>query len=213
MMRILDFLFPPRTDELLIRECSPETFLSIVSPRIVPATRPATVSLLPYHDNRVRAAIHEAKYHGNSRATSLLGTALAEYLFDTDEKLARPVLVPMPLGTQRLKDRGFNQVEEIARAALRRTASDTRFDIEVHLIRRSRETPSQVSLPHQKREQNMRGAFTYSLTLPDTERGCAPDQTIVLLDDVLTTGATMQAAIDALTAARAIHILPIALAH
>ena len=84
-MRWLDFIFPPRADEIVLRNISDDDFLTLVAPRLVPETRPGTVALLPFHDPRVRAAIHEAKYHGSERAFGLLALALAEYLRDADD--------------------------------------------------------------------------------------------------------------------------------
>ncbi|MDB5244427.1 MAG: putative phosphoribosyltransferase [Parcubacteria group bacterium] len=205
-MRFLDFLFPPRDDEKILRDISVETFLSLITPQLEPKTRPATVILLPFHDTRVRSAIHEAKYHGSSHAFTLLGASLVEYLREADD-LARVTssrirLVPVPLGDERRSKRGFNQVEEMATIAARELG----VAVDTQLLRRSRETTSQVSLAREKRKANMRGAFT-------ALRPADPSLTYVLIDDVITTGATLQAATRALQEAGAIHIIPIALAH
>src|SRR3989344_1135767 len=97
-MRLLDFLFPPRVDEALLRDISADDFLALVSPQLVSATTPETVALLPFHDPRVRATIHETKYHGSEKARELLSTTLAEYLRDADEGSRKPIIVPVPLG-------------------------------------------------------------------------------------------------------------------
>src|SRR3990167_4608277 len=120
MLRIFDFLFPPRADEIIVRNTSDDSFLALVAPRLVDEARPATVALLPFQNVMVRAAIHEAKYHGSARALKLLGSALVEYLRDADDVglvTSRVRLVPVPLGKERRKNRGFNQVEEVARCA------------------------------------------------------------------------------------------------
>ncbi len=192
-MRLFDFLFPPRVDEVALRDISPDDFLTLLAPRLVPETRPATVALLPFSDERVRSAIHEAKYHGSGLAFNLLGETLAEYLRGHDDLENRQaIIVPVPLGKTRQKERGFNQVEEVAHRALRALGKDSNLEIESSLLSRTRETPSQVSLQRDKREQNMRGAFGAAGQLN-------PAYTYVVLDDVLTTGATLQAALDALT--------------
>ena len=178
----------------------------------MPETRPATVALLAFSDSRVRSAIHEAKYHGSEYAFSLLASALAEYLRDADDvgrRTSHIVIVPVPLGRQRRKERGFNQVEEVARRAAKQLGST----VDASLLERTRETASQVSLAREKREENMRDAFTASLKLRSAGGADASTYTYVLLDDVITTGATLQAAIDALKEAGALHIIPIALAH
>lgn len=217
-MHWLDFLFPPRVDEVALRYVSPDDFLALVAPRLVPVTRPGTVILLPFNDTLVRAVIHEAKYRGNERAFNLLALALAEYLRDFDDEnygftrtrsdlgnsdlRSDLVLVPVPLGKQRRKERGFNQIEEVAK----RMSKELGIKIENDLLVRMHETTSQVSLPRHEREENMRGAF-------GAARHANPAHTYIIIDDVLTTGATLQAAIDALSKAGAEHIIPLALAH
>jgi ComF family protein len=201
-MRFLDFLFPPRSDEVILRGVSDDDFLAQVAPRLVPETRQETVTLLPFNSASVRAAIHEAKYRGSERAFRLLSSALAEYLHDADGGFGKSILVPVPLGKERRRERGFNQVEEIAR----RVAKELGITIDTALLERVRKTASQVSLPRRAREENMRGAFRAA-------HPANPSYTYIVLDDVITTGATLQAAIDALRAAGAKHIIPLALAH
>ena len=211
-MGLFDFLFPPRADEVVLRSISDDDFLSLIKPRIVPETRPSTVALLSFGDPKVRSAIHEAKYHGSERAFRLLGFVLAEYLRDADDiratRLNLVALVPVPLGKERLKERGFNQVEEVAKRAVQELG----IKIETDLLVRTRETVSQISLPRNKREKNMRGAFLVSPKLEERRR-INPACTFIVVDDVLTTGATLQSAVDALLEAGAKNIIPLALAH
>lgn len=205
-MRFFDFLFPPRVDEIMTRDISIDQFLGHLAPRLIPDTRPGTVALLSFGEKSVRAAIHEAKYHGSAHSFRLLGSALAEYLRDADDiRGARPdliTLIPVPLGKERYIERSFNQTEEIAKIA----SKEIGIQIDPTLLLRTRETVSQVSLPRQKREENMRGAFLVA-------RRADPSHTYVLIDDVITTGATLQAATDALIEGGAEHVIPLALAH
>lgn len=215
MMRFLDVLFPPRVDEIAVRETSVDAFLALMAPRLVPETRPETVALLSFADERVRAAIHEAKYHGNGRAFELLAAALADYLRDADDGYRKPLIIPVPLGAARRKERGFNQVEEIARCALRSLgeAGASNFILETELLLRTRETASQVSLQRRERERNMRGAFTASPRLRGASAAELSKQTYIVIDDVITTGATLQSAVDTLADAGAERLIPLALAH
>ena len=211
MRKILDLLFPPREDELVLRGLAPDEFLALLAPRLVPATRPGTAALLPFPHPAVRSAIHEAKYHGDAYAFGLLASALADYLRDLDDVRLRKsniVIVPIPLGRARRKERGYNQAEGIARRALHTLGKEFRgaFSLEPDLLVRTRETASQVSLPRYLREENMRGAFGAAHVLD-------PSPAYLVIDDVVTTGATMQAAIDALKAAGAKRVVPLALAH
>lgn len=195
-----DFLFPPRASEIALRDVSHDTFLAIIAPRMTPHTRPETTTLLPFQDISVRSAIHEAKYHGSEHAFELLAATLAEYLGAGE--FYKPIIVPIPLGKERSKGRGFNQVEEI----LKRAVGGLPVEVDTTLLKRTRETVSQVSLPRHKREENMRGAFK-AMIPPD------PLRTYIVIDDVITTGATLQAAINALQESGAKHIIPLALAH
>ncbi len=203
-MALLDFLFPPRSDEAVVRGVSRDAFLALLAPVPVRAAHPEAIALLPFADVRVRAAIHEAKYHGSAAAFALLAEALAEYLRDAD--LFDPsaaVLVPVPLGRARRRERGYNQVEEVAR----RAAEILGIPVDAELLARTRETASQVALERGAREENVRGAFACGARMP----GAA--HTYILLDDVLTTGATIRAAAGALAEAGAAYVTPVALAH
>ncbi len=208
MIRWLDILFPPRADEIVLRNVSIDDFLALAAPQLVPATGPETVVLLPFSNASVRSAIHEAKYHGSEKAFGLLAATLADYLRDADERPQRSFIVPVPLGKERYKERGFNQTEEIVRRALGELSggSSCVLTLETDFLKRTRETASQISLPRRAREENMRGAFKAT-------RRADPSYTYIVVDDVITTGATLQAAIDALKKAGAEHIIPLALAH
>ena len=213
MRRFFDFLFPPRVDEVTLSGVSDDAFLASLAPRLVPETRPATVALFSFGNPVVRAAIHEAKYHGSTRAFTLLALALTDYLRDCDDVGRRTsyiCIVPVPLSRERQKERGFNQVEEV----VRRTARELDITVNTTLLERTRETVSQVSLPREQREENMRGAFIVSPNPAVSGRKrINPSHTYILIDDVITTGATLQAALDALRSGGALHVIPLALAH
>ena len=217
-MRLLDYIFPPRADELALRDVSLDTFLAHSAPRLVEYTRPGTVALLPFSHIAVRAALHEAKYHGSGYAFELLGAVLADYLRDIDEmrnKSTQLCLVPVPLGKKRIKERGYNQSEEILRSAIGILTEEDgicTYSLHPRLLARTRDTVSQVSLPRDEREGNMCGAFHCPLQIDEGEGGEAASIYIVL-DDVITTGATLQAAVSALKKAGAKRIIPLALAH
>ncbi|MDO8408111.1 MAG: hypothetical protein Q7S95_02650 [bacterium] len=215
-MRLLDFLFPPRLDEALLREVRLADFLEKLSPQLIPSTRPPSVALLPYSDSSVRAAIHEAKYHGSEHAFSLLAEALADFLPDYlgdsfDANVRRTTsyisIVPVPLGKERRRERGYNQVEEVAKRTLK-LLDMPGIRLDTSLLRRTRETATQVSLERKAREENMRGAFRAT-------HAANPTYLYIVLDDVLTTGATLASCLDALVAEGVPRdqLLPLALAH
>ncbi|WP_246182529.1 ComF family protein [Pandoraea pneumonica] len=106
-----------------------------------------------------------------------------------------PWLVPVPLAPARLAARGFNQAWELTRVAARRTQRPA----SARWLRRERATASQRGLTRDVRQRNLRDAFIAS----DRVRG----RRIVLIDDVMTTGATCHAAARALKRAGAAHVL------
>jgi predicted amidophosphoribosyltransferase len=206
LAQVFHALFPEREDEAVVAASDGDTLLALLDPELVPlGDGSGAAALLPFNDERVRAALHEAKYRGNARAFGLLAGALIEYLREVmGDSFGRAeyVLVPVPLGKERRKERGFNQVEEV----LKLVAGELDLRLDPTLLERTRETASQVSLPRQKRLANMRGAFGAAHP-PD------PAYLYIVVDDVLTTGATLSAACSALKNAGAPNILAVALAH
>jgi ComF family protein len=119
--------------------------------------------------------------------------------------LAMPeLLAPVPLGPARLAERGFNQSLEMARALSRRLG----IVLAPRLLVRSRETPPQSLLPHRERRANVRRAFTLSPAAPDLVRG----RHVALVDDVMTTGETLDAAAAVLKRFGAARVTCLALA-
>ena len=204
LARLLDYLFPVRDDEAIVRDIQDGEFLALMAPEVHAGAGRHIVSLLPFTDERVRAAVHEAKYRGSERAFGLLALVLGEYLGQLHEEtpLTGALLVPIPLGSLRERERGFNQVEEV----LKRVAAGVPAAIAADSLVRTRETVSQISLPKWKRLKNMHGAFA-------ARRVPSPARTYLIIDDVTTTGATLGAAAEALEKAGAENILLLAFAH
>ena len=90
-------------------------------------------------------------------------------------------IVPVPLHPRRLQARGFNQTLEIARPFSRLTGCRLVYD----RVRRVRDTPAQAGLTRKARARNLKGAFAYE--------GCLKGARILIVDDVMTTGATLNA--------------------
>jgi ComF family protein len=137
-------------------------------------------------EESARLAVHRLKYEGWWRVAE----ALAEPMRTLEPLTGRVSLIPVPLGSRRARERGYNQSERIAAALSRRLGVSVRPD----LLRRTRETQTQTALTPKARRANLAGAFTAG-----TVRGLA----VVLVDDVFTTGATLVAAAEALAAAGA----------
>jgi ComF family protein len=142
-----------------------------------------------WHEGGARDAIHQLKYEGWWRVTESLAPAMTRL----EPLTGRLVLVPVPLAAKRLRDRGYNQSDHLARA-LGAVAGKPVWS---GALRRIRETPTQTALTPDARLANMAGAFQARGVL-----GCR----VVLVDDVFTTGATLLAAAAALKQAGAAQV-------
>ncbi len=138
------------------------------------------------YESGLRDLIHMLKYQRVRPAANVLGRMLAEVIagFEAFWPDARPIVIPVPLFAAKLRQRGFNQAELIARAALKLLPARERYALETDALKRSRDTQSQTGLTAHQRRQNLRGAFRVK------ERDKIFEREILLVDDVFTTGAT-----------------------
>ncbi len=143
-----------------------------------------------FFDGPLQTAIHNLKYKGDIILADTLAARLARV--ELEAAAGSSLVEPVPLGQARLKSRGYNQAALLARAFAE--LRGLRFAPDA--ARRWRETESQVHLSPAERRANMAGAFEGR---PRLVRG----QTIILVDDVCTTGATLAACAGALMAAGA----------
>jgi ComF family protein len=138
----------------------------------------------------VRNAIHKLKYHGDMALGDALAAQLSQYAIDL--KWPVEMVVPVPLGKKRFQERGYNQVSLIARPL----ALAVGMPFAPDALTRVRETRSQVGLGKSERRANVSGAFQARGTR-------VKDRTILLMDDVATTGSTLSSCAEALYAAGA----------
>jgi ComF family protein len=149
----------------------------------------------------LRELIHLLKYEQIRPAANVLGRMLADAAA-TLELRGEVTVIPVPLHGSKLKQRGFNQSDLIARAALpllQKQGAAT-YALESVAMKRRRETPSQVGMTRSERAENLRGAF--AVTVPAMVR----DKQVLLVDDVLTTGATVNECTRVLKRAGALHV-------
>ena len=122
----------------------------------------------------VDALVHAFKYGGNLAVGSMLGRALGAAVTERVD-----LIIPMPLARKRLRERGFNQARELARSVGRLTGIPVAADI----CRKVIETQAQAALPWDERAKNVRGAFVCDADLSHKK--------VAVIDDVMTTGATL----------------------
>jgi ComF family protein len=124
--------------------------------------------------------VQQLKYNRKLYLARMFGEKLREASAGWIHETGKPdLIVPVPLHQNRLRKRGFNQSSEIARTM----AKFLGVRLEVDAITRSRKTEPQTELPLQRRKQNIRGAFEVDTSLKDLS--------IVVIDDVITSGHTV----------------------
>lgn len=114
---------------------------------------------------------------------------------------AADLVLPLPLSRERLRQRGFNQALELARHL---APGKTRADV----LQRLHDTPAQSELPREQRLRNVRGAFGVA----DGQTRTVSGRHVLLVDDVMTSGATLYGAAQALRAAGAMRITGLVMA-
>ncbi len=136
-----------------------------------------------YYTGELSSLVQALKFHGRRNLVELLTPLLTETFFDNWSRNDFDLLVPIPLHSKRKRERGFNQSELLARSLARQIA----LPCESCLVR-GRPTLPQVGLSDSQRKDNVRKAFR--CRNPKRVSG----KRILLVDDVMTTGATVSSA-------------------
>lgn len=212
LMKILDFLFPAHEGVKKIEGMGAGDLV-----RLLPASTPSmdaklahadTTTIFSYSDERVKKLVWEIKYYRNQKITDTVGALIAEKIIDATSSLPgeKFFLVPIPLTRERLRERGYNHTELLAKASL--TYLPKNFELAADFLKKVRHTPKQSSIESRdKRFLNIAGAFT----VPRPE--FLQDKHIQLIDDVVTTGATTAEAKRVLISAGAKTVRIFAIAH
>jgi ComF family protein len=177
-------------DGILCSICGEKLFTGEHSTELIPLCGLCRRATPPYrkavsygsYAGPLRDLVHLLKYHQVKPAARFLGKLLNEII----AKAAFPenlLVIPVPLWTGKRRARGFNQAEEIARALVSGTAS-TRIQLDTTSLVRRRETASQTGLTRHQRRANVRGAFAV------VRSQAVQGKSVLLVDDVMTTGTT-----------------------
>jgi ComF family protein len=149
----------------------------------------------------IRPLIHQLKYKNRPDIGRALGRYYGAMLLGSPLLEEEPLLVPIPLHRRKQRQRGYNQAAKLAEGIAQTTGLPVRQD----LVARVRKTESQARMQADSRWKNVAGSFQAADELPK--------HPIILVDDVITTGATMLAALRALQKAGAQDLRVLGLAH
>jgi len=199
---ILQLIFPPSEDEQIIASVQEEDFVRLMTTRCISETN----TLLQYNNTQVRSAIHLLKFHDHAHARRLLSAVLAKYLSETIP--SEYIIIPVPLSKKRERQRGYNQVTNVIKDALR---TPPLYLCEQQILVRKQHTTPQTSLSREARLTNVTNAFSITNQLTASKK--LAGKHILLIDDVMTTGATLKAAKATLLPLNPASITCLALAH
>jgi ComF family protein len=155
------------------------------------------------YQGSLQEAIHQWKYQGKTTLTSFFGEWMTERIHLYWDPGLFDLLIPVPLYPQRLRQRGFNQVLLLVKELSRRTG----IPYGKKVLQKRKATIPQVNLSGAEREKEVRGSFH------TTEKETLKGKSILLVDDVYTTGATVNECSKVLLAAGAERVDVFTLAH
>ena len=150
-------------------------------------------------DSSIQKGLHTLKYRGNKAFGEPIALQMAEFVRSLQWTI--DLMIPVPLGKSRLKERGYNQVALVARPL----AYQLGWMYEPDALWKTRETRSQVGLNLSQRNQNVQDAY-------QADPKVVKQKSILIMDDVATTGSTISACTAALLKAdaRDVYVLTIA---
>lgn len=155
------------------------------------------VAPLPYREGAVRELIHTLKYRGVREISEILARFITTYVKEMRITLpGKTILVPIPLHRKRLRERGFNQAEIIAKSL----GESLSIPLQSNILKRAKYAPPQTTMKTRKeRKENAKDLYAVAAPVPD-------GATIILVDDVSTTGATLEEAARVLKEAGAAQV-------
>lgn len=145
----------------------------------------------------VQKILHELKYRNHESLGNLMGRLHASQLIDSKDFQEIDLVMPIPLHPRKYKERGYNQAALLAEGY----AEIFGAELDLKTLQRKADTESQTRKSRYQRYENMKGVFV--LQHPENVK----EKTILLIDDVVTTGATIESSAELLIAAGAKKVL------
>ncbi len=204
---LINFVFPRRESAAL--------FVALTETDIAKRAKhsESSFALFDYHDPLIHSLIWHAKYKGDALAIELIGGLMRNNLYEEiSERLAfngggKALLIPIPESKKRHLEKGFNQVALIGEVIAAKEGKEI-FELNTTLLKRQKEVVRQTDLKKRtERLKNMKDVFTV------TDPAVLKDRVVVLIDDVTTTGATLNEARKVLEKCKPAHIEVLAFAH
>jgi ComF family protein len=209
--KILSFVFPGSQEVGEMEEMSKEKLFEKI-PKATEMPNKKFKALFQYKDKFARRAIWEIKYRGNRKIVEKFSELLYEFIIDEVSDLSsfsnfiNPLLVPVPSGKRSSREKGFNQCELITKELIR-LDKEKIFDYSYGAVKKIRETKKQSEIKNRsERLKNLSGSFSAN---QDYVKG----RCIIIIDDVITTSATMTEISKILREAGAKDVVGFAIAH
>jgi ComF family protein len=209
---IISIILPKNEETVFLESLSPSDLLEKITPaRNMEKDR--FLAIFDYKDPLARKLIWQIKYKANQIISHNLAILLYDLILEeiSDEttfvKYEKVLIVPIPCSAKRLREKGFNQTEILVEEILK-TDEGKLFKTEGNILIKIKDTPHQVNVKNrEKRLRNLEGCFTTAENC-DLKKTC-----VIIIDDVITTGATMSEARKTLKSAGAKKVICVAVAH
>ncbi len=208
---LFDFVLP-KDPEISEIEDMPENYIQENIPAANDIKNSNYIAVFQYKNKIVRKAVWAIKYNKNRKIINKFSKIMYEFILDNiaDELIFstfnNPLLIPIPMHKNDVKKRGYNQSELIVRE-INNIDEDKNFNVSYIALNKIKETPHQSNLKNkQDRIKNLKNCFV-------ADTNIVYGRNIILIDDVITTGTTMNEAKKALKDAGAKKVIVFSLAH
>lgn len=206
---VVDWIFPLRKSEQTLKHITHEDILDL--PKAAPIEAENTYALFSYRDSRVTSLIWEIKYHKNTHALSLIAPLLADLIQEEYAEKAlfenwdACLLIPVPSTKTHVREHGYADTQCICEALVPFLPPEIVYSPQV--LTKIVDTPKQHKLTNRNtRLNNLKNTQAVSTSIP-------PHTAVILIDDVTTTGATLDESRRALKIAGVKHIFAFTIAH